>query len=193
MPTQRIYKCLDKFSFEENNGYSLVPLRMEDKYLIMQWRNEQLYHLRQPASLTQIEQDLYFNTTVAQLFEQEQPDQLLFSYLDPNQVCIGYGGLVHINWRDQHAEISFIMATEIEKNRFSIHWKRYLSLIEPLAFTALKFHKIFTYAFDLRPHLYVVLEENGWVREAVLKDHFLNKNHYLDVVIHAKINELTDH
>ena len=82
MSTQRIYKCLDKFSFEGNNGYSLVPLRMEDKYLIMQWRNEQLYHLRQPASLTQIDQDLYFNTTVAQLFEQEQPDQLLFSYLD---------------------------------------------------------------------------------------------------------------
>ena len=190
MLTPRIYKCLDKFSFEENNGYSLVPLRMEDKYLIMQWRNEQLYHLRQPASLTQIEQDLYFNTTVAQLFEQEQPDQLLFSYLDPNQVCIGYGGLVHINWRDQHAEISFIMATEIEKNRFSIHWKRYLSLIEPLAFTALKFHKIFTYAFDLRPHLYAVLEENRWVREAVLKDHFLNNGRFQDVIIHHKIKSL---
>ena len=193
MSTQRIYKCLDKFSFEGNNGYSLVPLRMEDKYLIMQWRNEQLYHLRQPASLTQIDQDLYFNTTVAQLFEQEQPDQLLFSYLDPNQVCIGYGGLVHINWRDQHAEISFIMATELEKKYFSIHWKRYLSLIEQLAFTALKFHKIFTYAFDLRPHLYAVLEENRWIREAVLKDHFLHKNNYLDVVIHAKINEYASH
>ena len=193
MSTQRIYKCLDKFSFEGNNGYSLVPLRMEDKYLIMQWRNEQLYHLRQPASLTQIDQDLYFNTTVAQLFEQEQPDQLLFSYLDPNQVCIGYGGLVHINWHDQHAEISFIMATELEKKYFSIHWKRYLSLIEQLAFTALKFHKIFTYAFDLRPHLYAVLEENRWIREAVLKDHFLHKNNYLDVVVHAKINECASH
>ena len=193
MSTQRIYKCLDKFSFEGNNGYSLVPLRVEDKYLIMQWRNEQLYHLRQPASLTQIDQDLYFDTTVSQLFEQERPDQLLFSYLDPNQVCIGYGGLVHINWRDQHAEISFIMATELEKKYFSIHWKRYLSLIEPLAFTALKFHKIFTYAFDLRPHLYAVLEENRWIREAVLKDHFLHKNNYLDVVVHAKINEYASH
>ena len=188
-----MYKYLNQSGYQLENGFSIVPIRNKDKYLIMQWRNEQLYHLRQATPLTQADQDLYFDTTVSQLFEQEQPDQLLFSYLDPNQVCIGYGGLVHINWRDQHAEISFIMATEIEKNHFSIHWKRYLSLIEPLAFTALKFHKIFTYAFDLRPHLYVVLEENGWVREAVLKDHFLNKNHYLDVVIHAKINELTDH
>ena len=193
MSTQQIYKCLDESSFEGDNGYCIVPLRAEDKYLIMKWRNEQLYHLRQAAPLSQADQDLYFDTVVAQLFEQAQPNQLLFSYLDPNQVCIGYGGLVHINWRDQHAEISFIMATELEKKYFSIHWKRYLSLIEQLDFTALKFHKIFTYAFDLRPHLYAVLEENRWIREAVLKDHFLHKNNYLDVVVHAKINECASH
>jgi len=193
MSTQQIYKCLDESSFEGDNGYCIVPLRAEDKYLIMKWRNEQLYHLRQAAPLSQADQDLYFDTVVAQLFEQAQPNQLLFSYLDPNQVCIGYGGLVHINWRDQHAEISFIMATELEKKYFSIHWKRYLSLIEQLAFTALKFHKIFTYAFDLRPNLYAVLEENRWIREAVLKDHFLHKNNYLDVVVHAKINECASH
>tara|TARA_B110000027_G_scaffold18636_1_gene19438 strand:- start:3455 stop:3760 length:306 start_codon:yes stop_codon:yes gene_type:complete len=71
-----------------------------------------------PASGSPADQDLYFDTVVAQLFEQAHPNQLLFSYLDPNQVCIGYGELVHINWRDQYAKLSFIMATDLEKEHF---------------------------------------------------------------------------
>ena len=35
MSTQQIYKCLDESSFEGDNGYCIVPLRAEDKYLIM--------------------------------------------------------------------------------------------------------------------------------------------------------------
>ena len=193
MSAQRTYKCLEDSRFERDSGYAIVPIRAEDKYLIMQWRNEQLYHLRQAAPLSQADQDLYFDTVVAQLFEQAHPNQLLFSYLDPNQVCIGYGGLVHINWRDQHEELSFIMATGLEKEYFSAHWTTYLSLIEQVGFSALKLHKMFTYAFNLRPQLYAVLEENGWVREAVLKDHCCFENKFLDVVIHAKINQHVEH
>jgi hypothetical protein len=35
-------------------------------------------------------------------------ESLLFSFLK-NGECIGYGGLVHINWIDQNAEISFMI------------------------------------------------------------------------------------
>jgi len=188
MSTQQIYKCLDESSFEGDNGYCIVPLRTEDKYLIMQWRNEQLYHLRQVAPLTQSDQDLYFKTKVAKLFEQVQPDQLLFSYLNPNQVCIGYGGLVHINWQDQNAEISFIMSSELEKKFFEFHWTTYISLIRRVAFKELEFHKIYTYAFDLRPHLYLALEKNGFSREAVLFEHCFCETEYRDVIIHSLIN-----
>jgi RimJ/RimL family protein N-acetyltransferase len=55
------YKCLDKQVFSKEN-YSIVPIRMEDRYAIMQWRNEQIYHLRQNKLLTKEEQDVYFNT-----------------------------------------------------------------------------------------------------------------------------------
>lgn len=33
--------------------YSLVPIRYEDRWRIMQWRNEQIYHLRQAKPLTE--------------------------------------------------------------------------------------------------------------------------------------------
>lgn len=180
------YKVINKQEFIEKT-YSIVPIRYEDRMDIMKWRNEQLYHLRQQKPLTSNEQDNYFKTIVSKLYEQEKPSQLLFSFLE-NGVCIGYGGLVHINWVDKNAEISFIMDTKLENNRFDEIWTAYLSLIEQLAFAELKFHKIYTYAFDLRPHLYLVLEQSGYSKEAVLKEHCLFENRFIDVLIHSKIN-----
>jgi RimJ/RimL family protein N-acetyltransferase len=180
------YKALNKQTFTFGK-YSIVPIRMEDRYAIMKWRNEQIYHLRQHKSLTKADQDKYFETTVASLFKKEQPDQILFSYLE-NDICIGYGGLVHINWIDKNAEISFIMNTELEENSFQSHWRNYLSLIEKVAFKELKFHKIFTYSFDLRPQLYEVLNKALYMEEARLKEHCWFEGKFIDVIIHSKIN-----
>lgn len=181
----RQYRCLKQHTYQ-TGSYSIVPLRDEDKYLIMQWRNEQIYHLRQQQPLTKEDQERYFHTEVAGLFEQEQPDQVLFSYLE-NGICIGYGGLVHINWKDRYAEISFVISTELEKGFFKLHWVTYLSLIEQVAFSGMGLHKIFTYAFDLRPRLYEAVEAAGYIQEARLKEHCLFDGKYIDVVIHSKI------
>lgn len=178
------YKVLNKQVFSEGN-FSIVPIRFEDRMAIMKWRNEQLYHLRQQKPLTEEDQDNYFYNIVSKLFEQEQPIQILFSFLE-NNICIGYGGLVHINWIDKNAEISFVMNTQLEKQYFTKYWSIYLRLIEEVAFSQLNFHKIFTYAFDLRPHLYVVLEQSGYVKEAVLKEHCFFDGKYKDVIIHSK-------
>lgn len=180
------YQCLQQQTYRSGN-FALLPIRDEDKFDIMKWRNEQIYHLRQQKLLSAHDQERYFNTVVANLFVQARPEQVLFSYMH-GDTCIGYGGLVHINWEDRNAEISFIMDTAIEKDFFQQHWTTYLSLIELVAFKDLDLHKIFTYAFDLRPHLYEAIEAAGYKEEARLKEHcFFNRN-YLDVVIHSKIN-----
>jgi len=181
------YKILNKQIFSKGQ-YQIVPIRYKDRLDILKWRNEQIFHLRQAKPLTIEDQENYFSTTVSQLFEQELPNQLLFSYLE-NGICIGYGGLVHINWIDKNAEISFIMNTELEKENFQFHWKTFLGLIEELAFQELKFHKIFTYAFDLRPYLYAALESCGFNKEATLNEHCLFDGQYKDVIIHSKINK----
>lgn len=180
------YKILNKQIFEFDN-YKIVPIRYEDRLDILKWRNEQIYHLRQNKPLTVEDQEKYFNTVVDALFNQDQPNQILFSYLE-DDVCIGYGGLVHINWIDKNAEISFVMNTTLEVNDFQSNWINYLKLIEKVAFEDLKFHKIFTFAFDLRPHLYHPIEIAGFSKEAVLKEHCLFNNVFLDVVIHSKLN-----
>lgn len=186
------YSCLQKQAFT-SAGFSLVPLRDQDKYDIMRWRNEQIYHLRQSKPLTKEDQDHYFANIVSKLFDQQQPSQILFSYLE-NDVCIGYGGLVHINWIDKNAEISFIIDTSLEKDFFEFHWINYLGLIEQLAFSALNLHKIFTYAFaDVRPQLSGILEKAGYKEDARLREHCLFSGKFIDVVIHAKMNKLLTH
>jgi len=182
----RSYKCLINTVISENQ-FHIEPLRDQDKYEIMEIRNQQLYHLRQSEPLTTEKQENYFATVVAGLFEQERPNQLLFSFFE-NDIFIGYGGLVHINWIDKNAEISFVMKTELEKDNFAKYWSEYLKLIEKVAFHELNFHKIFTYAFDLRPHLYDLLLNCGFAEDARLKEHCYFDGKYLDVLIHSKIN-----
>jgi RimJ/RimL family protein N-acetyltransferase len=170
-----------------SQAFHLEPIRDEDQLAIMNIRNEQLYHLRQSEPLTVQKQAEYFSTVVADLFRQEKPTQLLFSFFE-NGKFVGYGGLVHINWIDRHAEISFVMETALEKDKFASYWSSYLSLIEQVAFEALNLHKIFTYAFDVRPHLYEVLNTCGFREEARLKEHCYFDHQFVDVVYHAKIN-----
>jgi RimJ/RimL family protein N-acetyltransferase len=182
----RSYKALAKQCYRAGD-FSIEPIRYEDRLPIMKWRNEQLYHLRQQKPLTAEDQERYFLHTIPALFTADFPPQLLFSYLQDGQ-CIGYGGLVHINWVDKYAEISFLMNTALEEKYFQEHWVRYLGLIEQVAFAGLGLHKIFTYAFDLRPRLYAAVEAAGFKQEAVLKEHCFFEGKYIDVIIHTKIN-----
>jgi len=178
------YKCLNKQEFNYQDC-SIVPIRYEDRFLIMKWRNEQIFHLRQLKPLTEDDQENYFRNIVSKLYDQDRPDQVLFSYLQFGE-CIGYGGLVHINWTDRNAEISFIINPDLEKNGgFALHWTNFLTMLKKVAFEELELHKIYTYAFDLRPHLYPVVESNGFLKEAVLKDHCLYGGVFRDVIIHS--------
>jgi hypothetical protein len=167
--------------------FTILPIRKEDRYLIMKWRNEQIYHLRQNIPLTKEMQDKYFDTVIDRLFLENYPSQLLFSFLKEGE-CIGYGGLVHINWIDKNAEISFLMKTELEFKYFEKNWLIFLNLIENVGFKQLNLHKLFVYAFDLRPNLYMTLQKANYFLDARLKEqsYFIDK--FVDVVIYAKIN-----
>ena len=126
------YVCL-QHQEQHLSDYSIVPLRYEDRFSIMRWRNEQIYHLRQAHPLTETDQQRYFDNVVSKLYDNPKPDQILFSYLK-NGICIGYGGLVHINWIDRNGEISFIMDTQLESEHFAEHWSNYLTMLKAVAF-----------------------------------------------------------
>ena len=178
------YKALDVNIFTKND-YTLVPIRYEDRLNIMKWRNEQMYHLRQEIILTEENQENYYKDIISKLFTEKKPNQLLFSFLK-NDKCVGYGGLVHIDWENKSSEISFIMNTSLEENYFEILWDKFLLLIEKVAFNDLNLQKISTYAYDIRPHIYKIFEKNGFINKVTLKDKYLFNNKTVDVVIHTK-------
>lgn len=179
------YKVLSKSKFSLN-GFNIIPLRMRDRFLIMKWRNEQLYHLRQKKKLNEKDQENYFNEVVNGLFEKDYPIQILFSFIHTKK-CVGYGGLVHIDWENKNAEISFVMDTSLEKIHFKNYWGVFLKLIEKVAFEEIKLNKIYIYSYNLRPQLYEVTDNNFYILEAKLKEHIFYDGNYVDVNIHSKL------
>lgn len=183
------YKVLNQNIFSKGE-FKIIPIRFEDRIDIMSWRNEQMYHLRQSSKLTQEDQYSYFQKVVNPLFSKERPKQLLFSYLKKEKL-IGYGGLVHINWVERTAEVSFIMKTSLERDEFDLHWSKYLFLLKKIAFEDLKFKSIYTYAYDLRPFLYPTLEKNNFKLKVHLKDEIEIDKKKIDVFIHECINPIS--
>jgi len=181
----RSYKKIHKSEFTKDN-FSLVVIRDADKESIRQWRNEQIEILRQKDFLTAGQQETYFKNVIDHLFEHEEPSQLIFSFLE-NGILIGYGGLVHIDWKNKTAEVSFLTETSRNKSTeiFINDWINYLALIKKVANTFLNFNSIFTYAYDLRPNLYRALEKSGFKETSRLKDHVEINGEKKDVVIHT--------
>ena len=180
----RYYKALDK-QIHLIGDYKITPIRNQDRYDILKWRNEQIYHLRQESLLSKENQDIYFKNTIASLFKVDFPNQLLFSFFLKDKF-IGYGGLVHIDWENKLAEISFLMNTGDENFYFESYWNNFLSLIETVAFSQLNFNEIFVFAFDVRKHLYPVLESNKYILTETKYDFYIFDNNKYDALVYSK-------
>ncbi len=169
--------------------YRIIPIREEDKFEIMEWRNTQLDILRQSELLTREKQEAYFQNVVKKDFDKETPSQILFSYL-LNDELIGYGGVVHLNWTDRRGEISFLLETKRNQDvaQFKTDYSAYLKLIKQVAFSELNLNKVTTEAFDLRPYLIETLEANGFVQEGRLKRQNFIGGRFVDSLLHACFN-----
>ena len=181
------YKCLNNQCFSEKE-YTIVPIRSNDKIKIMNWRNDQIYHLRQKNPLTLNDQNKYFKEIISKLFETEQPNQILFTFLKNNEF-IGYGGLVHINWEEKKAEISFLLNTTSNEKLFESSWISFLKLIEKVAFQELLFNRIYAYVFDVRKNLYPILAKCNYILESRIKNDYSYNGKCFDSLIYSKIND----
>lgn len=172
--------------------YSLVTIRHMDMQAIRRWRNDQIEYLRQRFPLSETQQERYWEQQVFPSFQQVQPPHILFSFLRGKH-CIGYGGLVHIDWCARRAEVSFLLETSRSENAltFQNEFSLYLKLLCPLAFRHLKLHRLQTETYDLRPLVLKVLEQVGFQQEGRLREHVnLNPDEkseprYVDSVLHA--------
>ncbi|WP_460619814.1 GNAT family N-acetyltransferase [Hymenobacter ruber] len=170
-------------------AYRLIPIRYEDREPIRAWRNAQLEVLRQAGPLTAEQQDAYFQRVVLPLFEQEKPGQLLFSLLYEDEL-IAYGGLVHLSWPDLRAEVSFLVEPTRAANAATYRqdFLAHLRLLGQVAFEGLKFNRLFTETYDIRPAHIAILEEAGFQLEGRLRQHIqLAPGTFTDSLMHGQL------
>ena len=172
-----------------HEAYQLIPIRYEDREPIRAWRNAQLEVLRQAAPLTAEHQEAYFQRIVMPLFEQDHPGQLLFSLLH-NGELIAYGGLVHLSWPDLRAEVSFLAEPTRAANAdtYRQDFLAHLRLLGQVAFEGLKFNRLFTETYDIRPAHIAILEEAGFQLEGRLRQHIqLAPGTFTDSLMHGQL------
>ena len=179
------YKALNKqvYNFED---FSIVTIRHKDMVKIMNWRNTQIIHLRQKIELTIEKQEEYYEKVIKNLFKDEQPNQLLFSFLEKD-ICIGYGGLVHMNWEDKRAEMSFLVNPVIASNieAYEISFSSFIKLIKKVCFEEIKFNKLYTETYSNRLKHIKILEKNEFVIEGILREHIIQKSKFQNSILHS--------
>ncbi len=179
------YKILENNNFFDDR-YSLIPIRECDMEPIRIWRNAQMDILRQKNVLTFEDQKLYFDKIIKPLFQEENPTQLLFSFLK-NSELIGYGGLVNISWLDKRAEMSFLVDNLRAKNKtlYKEDMTNFIKLIKQLCFDVLKFNRLFTETYVFRKYHISILESNGFIKEGIMRQHINYHGKYVDSILHS--------
>ena len=177
------YKALKTNNFYLSK-YKIVPIRLSDRYTIMNWRNDQIEHLRQREYLTKEKQDQYFEKVIKKEFKEKYPNQILFSFLK-NDKFIGYGGLVHIDYFNKNAEISFLTNSSLDHSKFERYWSKFINLIKIVAFKELSLLKIYAFAFDIRPKLYDIFNKIGFLYESRIRNNYQHKNKIYDTKIYS--------
>lgn len=179
-----MYKCLKKQSYEDSEGYQLVPVRPEDIEAIRVWRNDQIDVLRQTKVISPEEQVLYYQQFVWPLFGLERPRQILFSLLF-DQKCIGYGGLTNIDWESWRGELSFLVDPVRAKNVpvYISDFRHFLSFIVQVAFNELKFNRLVAETFVFRQETIECLKDFGFKKEGRLRKHVFKRNQWVDSVL----------
>ena len=151
--------------------FLLRPIQWSDREKIRDWRNAQIDVLRQAQELTVADQDRYFKDVIRPQMSMATPPQILWGLLE-DDTLIGYGGLVHIQWADSRAEVSFLTDTQrLNSPMFEADWAVYLSLIVEIATSSLGIHKLTTETYGIRPDVLAILESFGFQQEGVHPEH----------------------
>lgn len=177
------YKIFGPKSLTQDR-YSISSIQLEDAEEIRCWRNEQMFALRQSMVLSEEEQLAYFENVLKPEFNQTHPKQVLVRFC-LNGKLIGYGGIVHLDWENLRGEVSFLLATErtSDSKSYSEELNLFFTLIKRLGFCELGLNKLTTEAYAHRAFHVQAIEDAGFSREGVLRQHVKIEGQWVDAVV----------
>tara|TARA_B100000886_G_scaffold268878_1_gene192954 strand:- start:138 stop:1658 length:1521 start_codon:yes stop_codon:yes gene_type:complete len=169
------YLVLKKYKYTKNNFYLTS---IDSKYMekIRNWRNDQIDILRQNKVINKKEQKNYFIKNIHKEKNVFRPKNILLCFFY-KKILIGYGGIVHISWKNRCGEISFLLDTKIKENqkKFKTYFVNFKDILFDIAFKELKLNKLTTETFSHRNIFLEILNENGFKFEGYYKNQY-NKN-----------------
>jgi RimJ/RimL family protein N-acetyltransferase len=188
-----VYKCLKENKFEKHD-YQIVTIRREDIENIRLWRNAQIDVLRQKHLLTFEAQQLYFQKHVWPTFQQENPSQILFSFLFKSQ-CIGYGGLTYLDWENARAEVSFLVdpLRAEDDQLYRQDFAHFLALLCQVAFEHLHLHRLLSETYAFRQSTLDVFKQLGFKQEGILREHVYKQGQWVDSIMHGLLAKEWQH
>ena len=177
------YKIFDPKPLTQGR-YSISSIQLEDAEEIRCWRNEQMSALRQSRVLSKEQQLAYFENILKPELNQTHPKQVLVRFC-LNGKLIGYGGIVHLDWVNLRGEVSFLLATERTSNPefYSGELNFFFTLIKRLGFCELGLNKLTTEAYAHRAFHVQAIEDAGFSREGVLRQHVKIEGQWVDAVV----------
>ena len=177
------YKFLTKDL--KNNLFSLSNINDADIQFIRIIRNNQINFLRQKKKITKLEQIKYFKNKVLIETKKKFPEMILFGLFEKKKI-IGYGGLVHISWKDKRAELSLLLDDRINSKNLYQLYSIFIDLSLHLAFKVFKFSKITTETYSNRRKIISTLKSKKFILEGKLKKHVIIDGKYLNSYLYAK-------
>lgn len=182
-----MYKCLKHSYYGTPSDYALITITAEAMEPIRVWRNAQLEVLRQERALSAAEQQRYYCEQIVPTFDQEEPEQVLFTFLHHN-LPIGYGGLTHIDWARRQAEVSFLLDPQ-QLDNYATKFAAYLNLLAQVAFEELKLNRLYTETYAFRTEHIAILEGFGFQLEEHRAQSVLKGGKCYDALLHGLKNE----
>ncbi len=169
-----------------SGDYAISSIQASDAIKIMNWRNDQIDALRQTKPLTEEEQNKYFEEKVFKEYENRKPNPLLVRFTQKESL-IGYGGLVHLEWEKEKAEVSFLLETErsADGELYLFEMKIFMLLIKRLAFDHLQLNELTTEAYAHRKLHVDGLESCGFSRIGVIPKRIKIEERWVDAVLGA--------
>lgn len=185
----KVYSCLT----QQNllcGSYSIRAIQTSDIEYIRHWRNSQMDVLRQKKEISHSDQLSYFQNEIWPTLTHTHPKNILLGYLFDDQL-IGYGGLVHIDWENRRAEVSFLLdpLRTLDHQHYVADFLAFLQLIKILAFNNLGLQRLFTETYSHRRHHINVLEAAKFILEGVLRRHVILNGQPVDSLIHGFLND----
>ena len=167
---------------------SVRAIEPEHIEAIRNWRNDQMDVLRQSRAISPNEQVAYFERAIWPDKASETPANILLGLFKGDQI-IGYGGLVHIAWDYQRAEISFLLDSQIAGNLDEVErlFAQWLKLMQTLAFDHLGLTRLTTETYEIRELYLRLLDEGGFQREGRLRDHVVVDGQKVASVLHGRL------